>query len=280
MSLWIIIAVVGWASFQVGRRIAVLFSAPVKGARASSSLLGSVAVLVILIAAVFFFVRNQRAKTYPFTALHTAILAGCVVFGYQSARGRRISLQEGINSLSQGVSQVFAQPLSCEERLKALLALAMRNEVIASKLKIGIFIEGPDGGPRGSIKAVGAALIDDPAFANGTRTSPEQKTDLLLQEIGFAILAKFGEDVMPKHQKRYLSPRDLRNLQESGERTRALLDASAIDWPAVNDALYHISEARLRRGIELSDLTPMEQHVRSARRVTTSTPIKNSDGSA
>jgi hypothetical protein len=51
------------------------------------------------------------------------------------------------------------------------------------------------------------------------------------------------------------------------------LDASSIDWAHVNDAVYHISEARLRRGIPLAELTDMERRVRSERKRTTADDI-------
>jgi hypothetical protein len=266
MLLWMIIAVVGWANFQFARWVATLFRLPVQGriARAVPSARVSAALLII-VAAIGFFVWNQKAKVYPFTLLHAAILAVCVVAGYQSVQARQKSLQDEINSLSQGVSSVFAQPLSSEERLKALLAVALRDEVIGSKVEVGVFVRGRDGMPIGSIKVVGDTLMDDPAFPKASRTSSEEKIDILLEEIGFALLAKFGEDVMPPQAKEHLSQRDLRNLRESSERTRALLDADAIDWRDVDEAVFRISEARLRRGVHAAELTTMEQRVRAGR---------------
>ena len=108
--------------------------------------------------------------------------------------------------------------------------------------------------------------MDDVRFPDSVPTSADQKVDILLQEIGFAILAKFGEDVLPKRKLNGgLTERDWRHINESSERVRASLDASAIDWKAVNEAVFQISEARLRRGLLPSELTAMEQRVRSER---------------
>lgn len=268
MSIWVIVAVVGWAGFQLGKWIAMSMRPRVEGARANPVSSSRIAIaLVIFVAAIGFFVWNQETKVYPFTMLHAGILAFCVALGYQFAQKRQRWLKQGINTLAQGVSDAFAATLPPEERLKAILAVARQDDVIGSTLGIGIFIEGPDGRPIGSVKQSGDTLVDDARFAGAKPTSTQDKIDILLQEIGSALLAKFGEDVMPKRHKQNMSPRDLQNLKESSERTRAHLDATSIGWQHVNDAVFHISEARIRRGVPLAELTDMERRVRSERNV-------------
>jgi hypothetical protein len=109
MAIWILIAVVGWAGFQLGKWIAMWFWPRVEGARSNPVSSSRITVaLIILAAAIGFFTWNQSSRAYPFTMLHAGILAGCVALGYHSARGRQASLQGGINSLAQGVSKAFA----------------------------------------------------------------------------------------------------------------------------------------------------------------------------
>jgi len=268
MLRWFSIAVVGWATFQLGAWIAMRFRPRVECARASPvSSLRIFAALMILIAAAIFGAWNQNTKAYVVTYLDFGILAGCIALGYHSIRGRQKSLQDDINDLAKGVSQAYTRPTADEERLREILAVASRNDAISSKLTVGVLIEGPDGRPRGCVKRAANTLVDDRSFPSGITTSTEEKIDLLLEEIGFALLAKFGEDVMPKRYRQNLSPRDLRNIKESSARTRATLDDSCIDWASLNEAVFHISEARLRRGFQVADLTAMEQRVRAERGV-------------
>lgn len=266
MAVWAFIVIVGWATFHFGRWIATWFRVPVPGP--STALLPARKAplsLGIIVVALGFFAWNRSARLYPFTMLHASVLAGCTIFGYQSVQARRKSLTDEINRLAEGVARVFARPKTSENLLKALVALATQNDVIFSKLTIGIYVNGPDGRPVGSVKASGGTLVDDPQFGKVQPTSLQNKVDILLQEIGFALLAKSGEDVIPKGARHALSARELKALRESSERTRAHLDAAFIDWANVNEAVYHISEARLRRGILLEELTLMEQRIRSQR---------------
>jgi hypothetical protein len=266
MVLWIITAVVGWANFQFGRWVAMWFRPRVPGARSSPvSSIRMAAALIIAVVASSFLIWNQTAKAYPFTKWHAAALGACLIFGYQSIKTRQSSLHDDINSLSRGVSGAFTQPLSGPDRMKALVAVAMQNELLASKLSVGVF-DSPDKVPRTAVKIVDNELVDNLEFPNVVRTSVEEKIDILLQEIGFSILAKFGEDVMPQRiVEGGLSARDWRHIKESSERTRAMLDSSAIDWAHVNDAVFHISEARVRRGIQPAELTAMEKRVKEQR---------------
>ena len=137
MSVWVFVAVVGWASFQIGQVIAMSFRPRVQGARGSpvSSTRIAAAVLIV-IAAVGFFAWNQTSKLYPFTFLHAGILAACVVFGYQSILAKQSSLQNDINAFSSGVSKAFSKQLSSNDRVEALLAVAMQDPLLGSKFSI------------------------------------------------------------------------------------------------------------------------------------------------
>lgn len=263
MFTWLIIAVMAWPSFELGSWIAMWLWPRVEGARANPVSASRVGIAFAIIA---FLGWNQRAKVLPLTILHAGILAGCTILGYQSARGRQASLQDDINSLSRGVSSACEAPVTVEEQLKALLAVAQQNDVIKWKLHLGIIVEASDGRPTGLVKQSANTLVDDLQFPQAQPTTMQEKVDILLQEIGVALLSKFGEDVIPKHHMANLSPRDMRNLKESNARTRAYLDADSIDWVSVHDAIHHISEARLRRGIAVTELTDLEQRVRSEKR--------------
>jgi hypothetical protein len=78
----------------------------------------------------------------------------------------------------------------------------MRNDVISSKVKIGICVEGPDGRPRGSVKAAGDTLVGDLTDPTATPTSTEEKIDILLQEIGFAVLGRTSTMPLTTFRKR------------------------------------------------------------------------------
>ena len=266
MSLWVFVAIVGWASFHYGRWSATLFRPRVHGAT-----IGPVARVTVVMAwmilagAVAFFVWNQSTRVYDLSRLHAALLAACAVFGYQSMQTRRVSLQRGINALSTDLVEAFVKPFSPEERLQRLLIAARRNPALASELKTGLLVMENDGRPRAALTLAGHTLVDDDRFNDVGKTSVEDRLDILLCKMGFALLAKLGEDVMPKHLQRQLSAGASASVRRSSERTKSLLDPSEIDWPLVNEAVYIVSEARLRRGTDDEDMTAVERRVRSER---------------
>ncbi len=258
MLTWMIVIIVALANFRVGRSIAMWFRPRLPGVRPATTSTTTATAFVAVVGAFAFFVWNQQAQVLPFTFLHAAVLGGSSMLGYPSIEQRQRSLQSDINELAGGVADALAQSIDDEERLDALTKAARQNQFLADQFDEGL---------------LSAHLTADRGSAP---RSASEKVDLLLQEFGSVILAKFGEDAIPKARKDALGTHAKRALKEANERTRALLDASAIDWEAVDEAVYHISEARLRRGVPVDELTSLEQRIRAQRTVRANSPAATS----
>jgi hypothetical protein len=246
MLTWSVVVVVALANFRVGRSIAMWFRPRLPAAKPERSP-NALLAFVIVGGAIVFFVWNRQTRPLPFSYVHAAVIGMAGMLGYQTIEQRQRLLQGDINGLARGVVQAFAQSVDDEERLDALITVAREDDLLSHKLDAGLLTA------RSSVDR------------SSPRLSNSDKVDVLLQEIGFLILVKFGEDVMPKAMKDALSPEAVRQLSESNVRTQALLDASAIDWEAVNEAVYRVSEARLRRGVPPNELTSLEQRIRARR---------------
>jgi tetratricopeptide (TPR) repeat protein len=186
---------------------------------------------------VAFFVWNRTTGTLPFSFSHAVVLAAGTWFGMQQVDTRRRALTKGINVISSRIVAAFAHPFSSSERVRQLVETAAQDPWLEARLS-----------------------------AAARPASEEEHLDLLLRELGSALLARLGHAVLSKESMHALTPRDLAFLERSNARTWALLDPAAFDWPTVNEALYHVSEARLRHGIPEGELTAIERGARAERR--------------
>jgi hypothetical protein len=175
------------------------------------------------------------------------------------------SQEERINELCRGVSVAFATPSSAEARLRNLVTVAKCDGLVASKLRIGIMIGFPlhsptPGRAAGIIKEEGGTLMDE----RGS-TSVEEKIDVVLREIGFAVLAKMGQHRFPPAMMDTLSGRQRSMLNESDRGTTREISRAELDYPALIDTLGHVSDAKIRAGLSADQLSQLETEARRLR---------------
>lgn len=276
--MWWIVGVAALVNVYIGREFAVLIGVHMPGARLSRR--RAATALSAFGLELAFFLWNRTTGTFPFTVMHAMVLAVGMSFGFQQVNARRRALTKDINVLSSGVVAAFAHPFSDRERVRQLLKTVAQSPLLVAKLQVGIPLVGARDGSVPFVKVDGDELVDVSQPGSARPTSPEERVDLLLQELGGALLACLGHGTLPKESMEVLSPRDLAFLERSNARTWALLDPTSFDWTTLNEALYRVSEVRLRRGIPEGALTAIERRSRADRQARRSAREQNRRDSA